>query len=177
MITFFALNILGPAVSTFALLEYFVRSRDRAYRLLAAEQARSDRLLLSIFPRDRRTAQGRARSDRRAERRGLPVLFADIAGFTPAAELPAEQVVELLDEIFSMFDELVARHGLEKIKTIEDGYLVAMRIPTPRDDHAQATARLALAMQGALAELPAAAGLGLRIGIDSGPVVAGVIGR
>jgi guanylate cyclase len=178
VITFFALNILGPAVSTFALLEYFVRSRDRAYRLLAEEQARSDRLLLSIFPRaiaERLKVAHGVIAERSDE---VSVLFADITGFTPAAEkLPAEQVVELLDEIFSMFDGLVALHGLEKIKTIGDGYLVAAGIPTPRDDHAQATARLALAMRGALAELPAAAGLGLRIGIDSGPVVAGVIGR
>ena len=178
VITFFALDILGPAVTTFALLEYFVRSRDRAYRLLAVEQDRSERLLLSIFPAsiaERLKISHGVIAERSDE---VSVLFADITGFTPAAErLPAEQVVELLDEIFSTFDDLVARHGLEKIKTIGDGYLVAAGIPTPRADHAQATARLALAMQGALAELPAAAGLGLRIGIDSGPVVAGVIGR
>ena len=71
----------------------------------------------------------------------------------------------------------MARHGLEKIKTIGDGYLVAAGIPTPRADHAGATARLALAMKQALAELPVASGLSLRVGIDSGPVVAGVIGR
>ena len=135
-------------MTTFALLEYFVRSRDRAYRLLAAEQARSDRLLLSIFPRaiaERLKVAHGVIAERSDE---VSVLFADIAGFTPAAErLPAEEVVVLLDEIFSMFDELVARHGLEKIKTIGDGYLVAAGIPTPRDDHAQATARLALAMR------------------------------
>jgi adenylate cyclase len=85
--------------------------------------------------------------------------------------------VFLLDEVFSAFDELVARHGLEKIKTIGDGYLVAAGIPTPRADHAEAAARLALAMKQALVELPVASGLSLRVGIDSGPVVAGVIGR
>ncbi len=108
----------------------------------------------------------------------VSVLFADITGFTPTAErLPAEEVVVMLDEIFSAFDELVARHGLEKIKTIGDGYLVAAGIPKPRADHAEAAARLALAMRQALAELPVASGLSLRVGIDSGPVVAGVIGR
>ena len=177
-VTFFALNILGPSLTTFGLLEHFVRSRDRAHRLLAAEQERSERLLLSIFPRPiaerLKVSQGviAERSDE------VSVLFADIAGFTPVAErLPAEEVVVLLDEIFSAFDELVGRHELEKIKTIGDGYLVAAGIPTPRTDHAEATARLALAMQQALAELPAAAGFSLRVGIDSGPVVAGVIGR
>jgi adenylate cyclase len=178
VVAFFALNIFGPSVTTFALLEYFVGSRDRAHRLLAAEQERSETLLLSIFPR---TIAERLKmsQDVIAERcEEVSVLFADIAGFTPVAErLPAEDVVVLLDEIFSAFDELVARHGLEKIKTIGDGYLVAAGIPTARADHAEAAARLALAMRQALADLPLAAGLSIRVGIDSGPVVAGVIGR
>ena len=133
VLTFFALNVLGPAVTTFALLEYFVRSRDRAYGLLAVEQERSERLLLSIFPppiaERLKVSQGviAERSDE------VSVLFADITGFTPVAErLPPEDVVALLDEIFSAFDELVAEHGLEKIKTIGDGYMAAAGIPTPR---------------------------------------------
>jgi adenylate cyclase len=178
VMAFFALNIFGPSVTTFALLEYFVRSRDRAHRLLAAEQERSEALLLSIFPRaiaERLKISQGVIAERSEE---VSVLFADITGFTPTAErLPAEEVVVMLDEIFSAFDELVACHGLEKIKTIGDGYLVAAGIPTPRADHAEAAARLALAMRQALAELPVASGLSLRVGIDSGPVVAGVIGR
>src|ERR671911_171760 len=178
VVAFFALNIFGPSVTTFALLEHFVRSRDRAHRLLAAEQERSETLLLSIFPRpiaERLKISQEVIAERSEE---VSVLFADITGFTPVAErLPAEEVVVLLDEIFSAFDELVACHGLEKIKTIGDGYLVAAGIPTPRVDHAEAAARLALAMQRALADLPAATGLSIRVGIDSGPVVAGVIGR
>ncbi len=178
VVAFFALNIFGPSVTTFALLEHFVRSRDRAHRLLAAEQERSETLLLSIFPRpiaERLKVSQEVIAERCEE---VSVLFADITGFTPVAErLPAEEVVVLLDEIFSAFDGLVTRHGLEKIKTIGDGYMVAAGIPTPRDDHAEAAARLALAMRQALAELPVASGLSLRVGIDSGPVVAGVIGR
>jgi class 3 adenylate cyclase len=178
VVAFFALNIFGPSVTTFALLEYFVRSRDRAHRLLAAERERSETLLLSIFPHaiaERLKISQDVIAERSEE---VSVLFADITGFTPVAErLPAEEVVVLLDEIFSAFDELVACHGLEKIKTIGDGYLVAAGIPTPRADHAEAAARLALAMRQALGELPTASGLSLRIGIDSGPVVAGVIGR
>jgi class 3 adenylate cyclase len=178
VVAFFALNIFGPAVVTFALLEYFVRSRDRAHRLLAAEQERSEALLLSIFPRavaERLKISQGVIAERSEE---VSVLFADITGFTPTAErLPAEEVVVMLDEIFSAFDDLVARHGLEKIKTIGDGYLVAAGIPTPRTDHAEAAARLALAMRQTLAELPVASGLSIRVGIDSGPVVAGVIGR
>jgi adenylate cyclase len=178
VVAFFALNIFGPSITTFALLEHFVRSRDRAHRLLSAEQARSETLLLSIFPRAiaERLKVSRAVIAERSEE--VSVLFADLIGFTPIAErLPAEEVVVLLDEIFSGFDELVARHGLEKIKTIGDGYLAAAGIPMPRADHAEAAARLALAMRQSLAELRAVSGLSLRIGIDSGPVVAGVIGR
>jgi class 3 adenylate cyclase len=171
VVAFFALNIIGPSVTTMALLEHFVRGRDRAHQL-------SEVLLLSIFPRtiaERLKVSHGVIAERSDE---VSVLFADIAGFTPLAErLPPEEVVVLLDEIFSAFDQLVARHGLEKIKTIGDGYLVAAGIPTARADHAQAAARLALAMRGTLAALPAAAGLTLRVGIDSGPVVAGVIGR
>ena len=178
VVVFFALNILGPSITTFALLEHFVRSRDRAHALLAAEQERSETLLLSIFPQaiaERLKISQDVIAERSEE---VSVVFADITGFTPIAErLPAEEVVVLLDEIFSAFDELVAHHGLEKIKTIGDGYMVAAGIPTPRADHAEAAARLALAMKQALAELPVASGLNLRIGIDSGPVVAGVIGR
>jgi len=175
---FFALNIFGPSITTFVLLEHFVRSRDRAHLLLSAEQERSETLLLSIFPRAiaERLKVSRAVIAERNEE--VSVLFADLMGFTPIAErLPAEEVVVILDEIFSAFDDLVTSHGLEKIKTIGDGYLAAAGIPTPRVDHAEATARLALAMQQALTELQAVSGLHLRIGIDSGPVVAGVIGR
>ena len=178
VVAFFALNIFGPSVTTFALLEHFVRSRDRAYGLLAAEQERSETLLLSIFPQaiaERLKISHDVIAERSEE---VSVVFADITGFTPVAErLPAEEVVLLLDEIFSAFDELVAHHGLEKIKTIGDGYLVAAGIPTPRADHAEAAAHVALAMRQALTELPVASGLNLRVGIDSGPVVAGVIGR
>ncbi len=178
VVAFFALNIFGPSITTFALLEHFVRSRDRAHLRLAAEQERSETLLLSIFPRaiaERLKVSQDVIAERSEE---VSVVFADITGFTPVAErLPAEEVVILLDKIFSAFDELVAHHGLEKIKTIGDGYLVAAGIPTPRADHAEAAAHVALAMRQALTELPVASGLNLRVGIDSGPVVAGVIGR
>ena len=178
VVAFFALNIAGPSITTFALLEHFVRSRDRAHLRLAAEQERSETLLLSIFPRaiaERLKVSQEVIAERSEE---VSVVFADITGFTSVAErLPAEEVVILLDEIFSAFDELVAHHGLEKIKTIGDGYLVAAGIPTPRADHAEAAAHVALAMRQALTELPVASGLNLRVGIDSGPVVAGVIGR
>ncbi|HEY7562978.1 MAG TPA: adenylate/guanylate cyclase domain-containing protein [Gaiellaceae bacterium] len=178
VVTFFALTISGVSLTAFLLMEYFVRSRDRAHEALAVERERSEALLLSIFPRsiaERLKVSHGVIAERQDE---VSVLFADIAGFTPAAEgLGPEEIVDLLDEIFSTFDDLVARHRLEKIKTIGDGYLAAAGIPTPRRDHAEAAARLALAMLDALPTVRGASGLSLRIGIDSGPVVAGVIGR
>ena len=168
---FFGLNLAAPSLTAFAILEYFVR-------LLNAERERSERLLLNILPRpiaERLKHSSGVIAERSDE---VSVLFADLAGFTPAVErLPPERVVALLDEIFSAFDELVEQHGLEKIKTLGDGYMVASGIPSARSDHAEALAELALALRETLARLPAAADLALRIGIDSGPVVAGVIGR
>ena len=100
--------------------------------------------------------------------------------FTPLAErLPPAEVVGVLDHLFSHFDVLADRHGLEKIKTIGDCYMVAAGVPSPRPDHAQALALMALDMQAAMRSEDEVGhlGLGLRVGINSGPVVAGVIGR
>jgi adenylate cyclase len=108
------------------------------------------------------------------------ILFADVVDFTPLSErLPPTQVVALLDHLFSHFDGLADRYGLEKIKTIGDCYMVAAGVPSPRPDHAQALALMALEMQAAMRSVDEVAHLGLelRVGINSGPVVAGVIGR
>jgi adenylate cyclase len=108
------------------------------------------------------------------------VLFADIVGFTHLSErLSASELVSLLDRVFARWDALVAEHGVEKIKTIGDAYMAAAGIPLARQDHAEAIAELALAMGPQLADCATETGVALqvRIGIDSGPVVAGVIGR
>ena len=108
------------------------------------------------------------------------MLFADVVDFTPFAErTPAERVVGVLDEVFSAFDELAQRHGLEKIKTIGDAYMVVAGLPQPRADHAEAMADMALEMQERLGRLcePLGLDLAIRIGMASGPVIAGVIGR
>ncbi len=173
---FFFLNVGAVALTAFLLLQYFVRARERAHMELAAERERSERLLLNVLPAPIAERLKRADgviADRCSE---VSVLFADLAGFTPTAErLPPEDVVSLLDGIFSEFDGLVAEHGLEKIKTIGDGYMAAGGVPVHVKDHAERIADLALAMQEAIRAREAA--LGLRIGIDTGPVVAGVIGR
>jgi adenylate cyclase len=175
---FFVLNVGAVSLTAFLLLQYFVRARERAHVELAAERERSERLLLNVLPApiaERLKRETGVIADRFPE---VSVLFADLAGFTPTAErLPPEEVVSLLDGIFSEFDELVAKHGLEKIKTIGDGYMVAGGIPVHVPDHTDRIADLALAMQGAMASRASSAGLALRVGIDTGPVVAGVIGR
>jgi class 3 adenylate cyclase len=109
----------------------------------------------------------------------VSVLFADIVGFTPlSARLSPTELIEMLNRLFSAFDELADQHGLEKIKTIGDAYMVAGGLPEPRPDHLEAMARFALAVaqtmqQSGLAE----EGLQVRIGMNVGSVVAGVIGR
>ena len=103
------------------------------------------------------------------------VLFADIVGFTPlASRLSAEELVALLNRIFNRFDELTEMYSVEKIKTIGDGYMAACGLPERCDDHAQRIARLGLAMIEAIDEFD---DLSVRIGINSGPVLAGIIGH
>jgi adenylate cyclase len=180
VVTFFALNILGVAMTAFALLQYFVRAREQALAALALEQAKSERLLLNVLPEPVAKRLKDEEGSIADTCTGVTVLFADLAGFTPLSELlPASDVVALLDRVFARWDTLAARHGVEKIKTIGDAYMVAAGIPLPREDHAEAIAEMALAMGPDLAGLASESGhaLQVRIGIDTGPVVAGVIGR
>jgi adenylate cyclase len=173
VVAFFALNIVGVATTAYVLLQYFVRERER-------EHARSERLLLNVLP-EPVAAQLKRRDGIIADAcPHVTVLFADIVGFTPLSErLPAAELVALLDRVFARWDQLAAAHGVEKIKTIGDAYMVAAGIPLPREDHAEAIAELALQMGPELERLAAdgEVELRVRIGIDSGPVVAGVIGR
>jgi adenylate cyclase len=171
-IAFFAGNLAGPSLVAYLLLQYFVRERDR-------EHARSERLLLNVLP-PTVAARLKRRDEVIADRfEEATVLFADIVEFTPlSAVLPPEEVVELLDDVFSAFDRLADEHGLEKIKTIGDAYMVAGGIPVARRDHCEAVADMALAMLRECDGRRAGAnGIRLRIGVDTGPVVAGVIGR
>jgi len=173
VVTFFALNVAGVTTTAYVLLQYFVRERDR-------EQARSERLLLNVLPSPV-AARLKHEEGVIADACGdVTVLFADIVGFTPLSErLAAEDLVAALDLVFAAWDQLAARHGVEKIKTIGDAYMVAGGIPLAREDHVEAIADMALAMGPALARVAIQTGLPLqvRIGIDTGPVVAGVIGR
>jgi class 3 adenylate cyclase len=148
-------------------------------RQLDNEHARSERLLRNVLP-DRIAERLKDGPIAVAERFDeVTVLFADIVGFTPlSATLAPERVVELLNQVFTRFDELAARHRVEKIKTIGDAYMAVAGLPESRADHAEAAARMALDLRDAVAELSRATGcsLRIRIGLCSGPAVAGVIG-
>ena len=171
-IVFFGLNLLAVSATVFLVLQYFVRDRER-------ERARSERLLLNVLPA---SIAGRLKRSDEVIADAHPeatVLFADLVGFTPlAGTTPPDELVLMLDDVFSAWDELADAHGLEKIKTIGDAYMVVGGVPQPLPDHAAAVAEMALRMGPALAGCsPAGTDLRARIGIDTGAVVAGVIGR
>ena len=154
-------------------------ARKSAETALRVEQEKVEQLLLNVLPPpivSRLKHQQSSIADSFPE---ATVLFADIVGFTKIADLISPTtLVDLLNDIFSSFDLLTQKYGLEKIKTIGDAYMVAGGIPTPKSDHAEAIALLALDMQQAIARFNTQRGknFSIRIGIHTGPVVAGVIG-
>lgn len=179
-------RILGAAnpLMAFSVLWIFMmvyrRKADDTDDALASALARSEALLQAILPAsivDRLREQPTRVAESFTE---VSILFADIVGFTPLAErMSPEALVALLDELFADFDALVAARGLEKIKTIGDAYMVAAGVPEGRSDHATAIADLALAIRERADAFARRRGeaLTLRIGVHSGAVVAGVIGR
>jgi adenylate cyclase len=169
---FFVLNLGTVIAIVFALLYYFVGQRNFF-------QERSETLLLNILPKEISEALKAGRGTVAAQYEAASVLFADVVEFTPmAATMTPLNLVDLLNEVFQCFDGLVEGHDLEKIKTIGDCYMVAAGVPRERPDHAVALVQLALDMQEAVAtRMFGGRKLSFRIGINSGPVVAGVIGR
>jgi len=157
-----------------------LRDREHAYiQQLRAEREKSENLLLNILPAP---IAGRLKRGENPIVDNFPdvtVLFADLVGFTQlSAQIIASELIGSLNEIFTIFDELAEQHDLEKIKTIGDSYMVVGGLPTPRSDHAEAIARMALDMLKGIAKINSTKGqaLSLRIGIHTGPVIAGVIG-
>jgi class 3 adenylate cyclase len=169
----FVFNVAGVSMVVYAMLQYAVRARDAAF-------ARSEGLLLNVLPRSIAERLKRSPGVIADAYDEVTVLFADIVSFTPFAEsTEPTRVVAVLDQVFSEFDDLAARHGVEKIKTIGDAYMVAAGLPDPRPDHAAAMAEMALEMRDTFTSVcrPLGVSLALRIGLESGPVIAGVIGR
>ena len=184
---FFVANVCGVSAVVYLLLRYFVRERERAIRVLAEqhallneEQRRSEGLLLNILPApvaERLKERDGIIADRLPD---VTVLFADIAGFTELSDRwRPEKIVDMLNDLFTAFDELADSWGLERIKTIGDAYMVAGGLHRWQPEHATAVAHMAFDMQREAHRQRASAGfeLDLRIGIAVGPVVAGVIGR
>jgi class 3 adenylate cyclase len=178
--SFSLLSLIASYVLEWKIRKLFVRERQ-----LDVERNRSDALLLNILPQaiverlKARRASGN--SDRLAEAMdAVTVLFADAVGFTEQAhKTPPDDLVEALDGLFSNIDELADRYGLEKIKTVGDAYMAVAGVPTPRADHAEAAAEMALAILKVVqdARWPSGDRIVVRVGIASGPAVAGVIGQ
>ncbi|GEO36099.1 class 3 adenylate cyclase [Skermanella aerolata] len=171
-------GVVFVAACVGVLVVYLYWSAEIARGTAAREAARSDALLLNVLPASvaGRLKAGEIRIADRLE--DVTVLFADIAGFTAfAADRNAAEVVDVLGGLFSRFDALCAEHGVEKLKTIGDGYMAVAGAPSGLPDHAGAAARVALGMMAAMAEtVREHPELGLRVGLNTGPVVAGVIG-
>jgi adenylate cyclase len=180
-------TVLGVSVGPFLLVWYFVSEMDKAraalrlkHAELEVEQEKSERLLLNILPEPiaaRLKEDDETIADDFTE---VTVLFADIVGFTSlSARTAPDQLVVMLNRVFSAFDEIAKARGVEKIKTIGDAYMAAAGLPEPQADHAGAMASMALDMREALASLNTELGteLDIRIGLATGPVVAGVIGK
>jgi class 3 adenylate cyclase len=177
--SFGALGLIASYVLEWTSRNLFIREQE-----LDRERDRSEALLLNVLPRaiaDRLKARGEtATSERVAEALGaVTVLFADAVAFTEhAARTPADELVAALDNLFSRLDALADRYGLEKIKTVGDAYMAVAGAPEPRADHAQAAADMALAIRDLpSAQWPGGDPIQVRVGIASGPAVAGVIGQ
>ena len=189
---FTVLNLTVVSSLVLLLLNYFINKKNEAYWLLHIEQQKADRLLLNVLPKEIAAVLKNDEHTIAEQFDEASVLFADLVGFTPlTSQLSPTQMVELLNEIFTRFDALVDKYGVEKIRTIGDNYMVAAGVPRPQPDHAQRLARLALDMhhyldenwspavlqEGAQVGEPARVPVQFRIGINSGPVIGGVIGK
>jgi class 3 adenylate cyclase len=185
---FFVLNFSAISVMIYALLWYFANEKqklraevDAVHAEVAIEKDRSDRLLLNILPRAIAERLKRGEANIAQGHADVTVMVADIVGFTQMTEeLAPVETVRILNDVFSIFDELADKHGVEKIKTIGDAYMAAAGLESGSQIHyADAIARMALEMQDSMAAYRETSGerVELRIGIGTGPVVAGVIGK
>ena len=176
----FVSSAIFAAVIAVATVWYTLREVQRAERAMEAEYQRSEALLANILPA---TIAQRLKDPSRniiADKyEDASILFADIAGYTKrASDTTPTDLVRFLDRLYTDLDALVDRHGLEKVKTSGDSYMVVSGVPQPRPDHVEALASLALDMADAVADLkdPQGRAVPLRIGLAAGPVVAGVVG-
>ncbi len=181
LITFmFVLNIGVISTMAFVLIYYFIHKKNEAMELVQVEREKSERLLLNVLPKEVAPTLRDGKSTIADKCDCASVLFADMAGFTQLSTLMTpEESVDMLNEIFSYFDILASKYGVEKIRTIGDNYMVASGVPAQRVDHARVLAEMALEMRDYIETFPEWAGrkITFRFGIHCGPLVAGVIGR
>jgi adenylate cyclase len=176
----FVITTISACVMVVTTVWYAVREIVRAEAAMELEYERSEALLANILPAsvaDR--LKDPARNVIADKYDDASVLFADIAGFTErASDMPPDELIRFLDRLYGDFDALVDKRGLEKIKVTGDSYMVVSGVPEPRADHVEALASLALDMAAAANRLKDSRGnaVPLRIGLASGPVVAGVVG-
>jgi adenylate cyclase len=176
----FVTSVITACIMAVATVWYALRETERAEEAMEQEYNRSESLLANILPATIATRLKNPATTIIADKYDdASVLFADIAGYTERASqsTPAD-LVEFLNRLYTEFDRLVEKHGLEKIKTSGDCYIVVSGVPEPRDDHLEALACLALSMGDAITGLTDRMGqtVPIRIGIGVGPVVAGVVG-
>ena len=180
IVMFLVASAIFSCGSLLVLVTYALGEVARAETVAEREYERSERLLANILPRAIAARLKSENTDVIADRHDeASILFADLEGFTAQANnMTPENLVRFLNRVFSDFDRLVERHGLEKIKTTGDAYMVVSGVPTARSDHAQALAILALEMRDVAAEWRDSGGrsVPIRMGLNSGPVVAGVVG-
>ena len=169
---FFVINLIGVSSIVFLMVYFFVGQRNMF-------QEKSESLLLNILPKEIVAILKNKPRTIADHFDGASILFADVVNFTPlSATMTPTELVELLNEVFSYFDLLTDKYGLEKIKTIGDCYMVASGVPRPRTDHAQVLTTMALEMRDYVSQHEfCGRKLTFRIGLNSGPVVAGVIGH
>jgi adenylate cyclase len=176
----FVVSTISAWVLVVATVWSALRETARAEMAMEAEYQRSESLLANILPASiARRLKDPARNIIADKYDDASILFADIAGYTKrASDTTPTELVRFLDTLYTDLDALVDRHGLEKIKTSGDSYMVVSGVPQPRADHVEALACLALDMADAVADLkdPQGSAVPLRIGLAAGPVVAGVVG-
>jgi len=172
-------DVISAFMQMFTQIHQAITERQQAEEALRVEKEKSVQLLLNVLPQtiaEQLKKQPGLIADRFEQ---ATILFADITDFTGlASQISPTELVSLLNQIFSSFDRLAERHGLEKIKTIGDAYMVVGGLPKPRKDHAEAIADMALDMQQEIYRFKREDNkiINIRIGINTGPVVAGVIG-
>ena len=176
----FVTNVIASSLALYGIVFYAVRQFARAEAAAEREHQRSEGLLVNILPpRVAERLKDRAHSEIADAYPEASILFADMGGFTArASDTTPEDLVRFLNSVYTRLDSLVERHGLEKIKTTGDAYMVVSGVPEALPDHATALADLALDIRDALVGLvdPKGRAVPVRLGIASGPVVAGVVG-